>query len=308
MTPIPIIDIFAGPGGLGEGFSQFSCQLSPNSSPAERPFHIALSIEKDPWAHKTLSLRAFFRQFAPGHTPQLYYDLLQRKLTLQELPQHLDQYPDLRHAWQNAQSEARHLELSPATHNQTHQLISQALSKYPRKTPWILIGGPPCQAYSLAGRVRNNGKADYRIEDDHRSRLYEEYLKIIADHQPTVFVMENVTGLLSATLENRKIFEKILADLQYPAGPDSKLHYHIVPVVSPEPGKEADPNDPRRFIVRCEQYGVPQQRHRLILIGLRDTLKQSSTPPLLRKKLSQTSLYNTASPSERRTGGVNPLS
>ena len=54
-TPIPIIDLFAGPGGLGEGFSS---EIS-----GKRPFRIAVSVEKDPFAHKTLSLRAFYRYF-----------------------------------------------------------------------------------------------------------------------------------------------------------------------------------------------------------------------------------------------------
>ena len=54
--PIPIIDLFAGPGGLGEGFASLRCRLRPL-------FKIGLSIEKDFFAHQTLELRAFFRQF-----------------------------------------------------------------------------------------------------------------------------------------------------------------------------------------------------------------------------------------------------
>lgn len=58
-TPIPIIDLFAGPGGLGEGFSRY-----PMGS-KKKAFRIAVSIEKDPYAHKTLTLRDFFREFFP---------------------------------------------------------------------------------------------------------------------------------------------------------------------------------------------------------------------------------------------------
>ncbi len=78
-TPIPIIDIFAGPGDLGEGFSALT---SGNKNPL---FRIRLSIEKDKFAHKTLELRAFFRQFARSAIPSEYYEYLQGKKTRMEL-------------------------------------------------------------------------------------------------------------------------------------------------------------------------------------------------------------------------------
>ena len=67
---IPIIDLFAGPGGLGEGFAAYCAN-------AGRPaYRIALSVEKDEVAHRTLELRAFFRQFTPGEAPRDYYEHL----------------------------------------------------------------------------------------------------------------------------------------------------------------------------------------------------------------------------------------
>src|SRR5580704_16265865 len=77
--PIRVIDLFAGPGGLGEGFSSLS---DPSG---ERIFKIKLSIEKDEHAHRTLELRAFFRNFANGKAPEEYYDYLQKKLSREEL-------------------------------------------------------------------------------------------------------------------------------------------------------------------------------------------------------------------------------
>jgi DNA (cytosine-5)-methyltransferase 1 len=65
--PIPVIDIFAGPGGLGEGFSSLKDE---NGNPV---FKLCLSIEKDPGAHKTLELRSFFRKFPHGEAPGEYY-------------------------------------------------------------------------------------------------------------------------------------------------------------------------------------------------------------------------------------------
>jgi DNA (cytosine-5)-methyltransferase 1 len=68
---IPVVDLFAGPGGLGEGFAAFQ-------EVGGHPFRIVLSIEKDTYAHCTLTLRAFFRQFKSGSVPEAYYDYLQR--------------------------------------------------------------------------------------------------------------------------------------------------------------------------------------------------------------------------------------
>ena len=130
--------------------------------------------------------------------------------------------------------------------------------------------------------MRNKGIENYTIENDKRSRLYEEYLRIIADHRPTIFVMENVTGMLSATVENSKIFEKIRSDLQRPDGGKTALKYRIVPIVDAENSNKYEEDDPRKFIVRCEEYGVPQQRHRVILVGLIESLGNVLPQPLSR--------------------------
>jgi len=65
---IPIIDVFAGPGGLGVGFSSYTVQNG------KQTFEIALSVEKDIHAHSTLELRSFFRKFPKGKVPDDYYD------------------------------------------------------------------------------------------------------------------------------------------------------------------------------------------------------------------------------------------
>src|SRR5258707_13086727 len=76
--PIPVIDLFAGPGGLGEGFSALRRGREP-------VFKIKLSIEKDHIAHKTLELRAFFRQFPKGEAPKEYYSYLFRTISREDL-------------------------------------------------------------------------------------------------------------------------------------------------------------------------------------------------------------------------------
>ena len=281
---IPVIDIFAGPGGLGEGFSAFQPETGIPS------FKVALSIEKDPYAHETLRLRSFFRQFPSADAPELYYQVLRQKLPLKCLPERLKEISsELYMRWQAAENEAFHAELG-ASDNQ-----NQTISKKIREAiggvgkPWVLIGGPPCQAYSVVGRVRNQGNSSYRIEDDHRSSLYRQYLRIIADHWPTVFVMENVKGLLSAVVNNKKVFDAIIGDLQSPKsafGDEAKSRpsqrYRIVPVVSTGLHLLKDIYDPTDFIVACEQYGIPQIRHRIILVGIREDLGDIDLSPLRR--------------------------
>ncbi len=92
--------------------------------------------------------------------------------------------------------------------------VSQALGI---SRDWVLLGGPPCQAYSVAGRSRNRGIAGYSFEADRKTTLYLEYLQLIADHWPAVFVMENVRGLLSARLNGASMFAQIIDDLVDPA-------------------------------------------------------------------------------------------
>ena len=201
---VPIIDLFAGPGGLGEGFSAFRTQ------DGFLPFRVALSIEKDTYAHQTLTLRAFFRQFPPGKAPEEYYDYLRSP----DVPEH-ERRKRLFGAWpeeaQRAEAAALLAELGQEDTASIREHIRGALSG---SQEFILLGGPPCQAYSVMGRSRNSGNPNYIPVKDVRQKLYVEYLQVLADHRPAVFIMENVKGLLSATLENQGMFERILAELR----------------------------------------------------------------------------------------------
>src|SRR5262245_36945017 len=205
LAKVPVIDIFAGPGGLGEGFASF--QVS-----GKRSFRIKLSIEMDEFAYRTLLLRSFFRQFRLGHVPEDYYAYVRgdsewQDKSLQDL---LDKYPSEGNA---AREEAWKKELKRTARGEVDRRIRAALGNRSGR-PWILLGGPPCQAYSLVGRarmLRRRGDAFYK---DVRHVLYREYLHLIRVHKPTVFVMENVKGLLSATSrDGARVLERILADL-----------------------------------------------------------------------------------------------
>src|SRR5690348_9973135 len=113
-----VIDLFAGPGGLAEGFS------SVLDDEGNRSFEIALSAEKEASAHQTLTLRAFTRQFEPGRVPDEYYALCEQRLTLAELA--------MRHPkeWAAAQAEAMLIELgTPAGDSWMDERISALLKK-----------------------------------------------------------------------------------------------------------------------------------------------------------------------------------
>jgi DNA (cytosine-5)-methyltransferase 1 len=291
---IPIIDLFAGPGGLGEGFSAYT------ASSGSRPFRIALSIEKDPWAHQTLLLRAFRRQFASA-PPVAYEALISGDISIDALA---DSFPMEIAA---ARHEAQLLELSVSTAHAVRTLVHERLADVSR---WALIGGPPCQAYSLIGRSRNKGNSEYVAEADHRQTLYVEYLQVLADHAPPVFVMENVKGMLSARLGGQALFARIREDLEYPAfalrreGRRSlreNVRYRLYALVSSD--GLFDSESPTDFLVRAEEFGVPQARHRVIILGAREDVAIGRLAHLTPAP-SQLSVYDTLSTLPRLRSGV----
>lgn len=243
---IPIIDLFAGPGGLGEGF-------------ASAGFDIRLSIEKDAHAHRTLELRSFIRQF--DQPPGDYYETLRGECSPAEL------YANHSREAEAAKQEAFLAELGVTDHTLIDQRIQTALAG---SDPWVLIGGPPCQAYSLAGRSRNRGIEGYSFENDHRATLYREYLRIIAGFWPTIFVMENVRGLLSAKLAGESVFERICEDLRDPAAALGRKSPHTYSLHALAPDSLFPDNAAGDFLIRCEHHGIPQARHRVIIVGLRN--------------------------------------
>lgn len=109
----------------------------------------------------------------------------------------------------------------------------------------VIIGGPPCQAYSIAGRVRD----EHGMENDYRNFLFEHYLSIVKRYTPDLFIFENVPGILSAAPQGIKVSEIIPREF-------SKIGYEIISNLS-------------HAIVNAADYNVPQNRKRVILVGIR---------------------------------------
>lgn len=257
---VPVVDLFAGPGGLGEGFAAFA---DPHIK-----FRGAISIEKDEWAHRTLLLRTFFRSFGSGKAPQEYYRYLRGEIKADAL---FAAYPQETAA---ARAACLHAELGVTAPQLINFRIRKALGSNPW---WVLIGGPPCQAYSIVGRSRMKNTPREEFEKDKRHYLYREYLRILARFKPPVFVMENVKGLLSSKIDKRPVFEQILDDL---AAPDQALYgifgsrrragtprqYRVYSLAVDGDSGDIKPHD---YVVYTENFGVPQKRHRVILVGIR---------------------------------------
>lgn len=276
MKQIPVIDLFAGPGGLAEGFSSI---LSNN----ERIFKIKLSIEKDENAYKTLLLRSFCRQFPKNGLPEEYYRVAEAKSVEERERLIEDLYQTYTKESVAAKDEAWLCELGSQDFPE-YKIDRRIQDQLNGSKNWVLIGGPPCQAYSMAGRSRVGGINP----TDHRVFLYKEYLRIIARHQPAVFVMENVKGLLSAEVNGEKVFDWIKRDLQepYTVFPDCiRTRYRVYSLSSEPYGTDQSLNPLYRhdvdYLIRSEEYGIPQCRHRVILLGIREDL--DTVPGILYK-------------------------
>lgn len=261
----PVIDLFAGPGGLGEGFASLN---------GGKTFKIEVSAEMEESAHKTLTLRAFFRHVRNAWDEKglrAYYDFCHSATA---------QHPSvvMPSAWALAQHEAHRLTLGEEQDNaKLDYLLRKAKVRENDRT--VLIGGPPCQAYSLVGRSRNRGKKDYVAEEDHRHFLYREYLRVVQKNRPAVFVMENVKGILTAKVNGNLVFHDILRDMAAPSealgkarGPRYRIHSLVNDDVF-ETGMDPGDIDVARFVIEAEKYGIPQCRHRVILLGVREDLK-----------------------------------
>lgn len=275
---VPVIDLFAGPGGLGEGFSQHKSDVA---------FDIAISIEKDEMAHETLRFRAAHRALSKNasvtsQTWERWDAIVEEKpwnIVFYELRDCGDEA--IKQACLKAEKEALNLELGPENRDTASRAIRQRLAAFVRNgelpSNSVLIGGPPCQAYSVVGRSRNRGTKGYRPETDHRHFLYKEYLSVIAEFRPAIFVMENVKGILTSRVKDRQIFQTILEDLKRPgisSGRGEQVEYTLLAL--PRPAGLLDDPAPEDFIVKAEDHGIPQARHRVIILGVRKDVFQAA--------------------------------
>ena len=188
------IDLFAGCGGLSEGFYQ-------------EGFNCLAHVEIDKYACITLKDRMKFYDYCDDHIKKAVLEL-------------------------------------DITSSKSLDMIKNSVNN---KTVDLIIGGPPCQSFSTLGRARD----PEGMKNDYRNYLFEEYVNILDYFKPKIFVFENVLGLLSAKLGKQKTIDVILKKL----GENYKLL-----------------DKPENMVLNSSNYGVPQERKRVIILGVRKDL------------------------------------
>ena len=205
-----IIDLFAGAGGLSEGFVQAG-------------FVPIAHVEMDKDACNTLRTRCCFHYLRANNQLDIYYKYLKGEIARETL------YGSVPKEVTNA---VINVEISDDTINETFGKIKQLAKGHKID---MIIGGPPCQAYSLLGRHRKT------MEDDPRTLLYLQYGKFLKEFTPKGFVFENVPGLLSAKKgEHFQNLQTYFDELGY------KVHFKML---------------------NASDYGVLQERRRIIIVG-----------------------------------------
>jgi site-specific DNA-cytosine methylase len=223
-------------------------------------------------------------------------------------------YPEFATA---AKNEVWETTLDPNRSDEVIQRIEEALGDK-KNGHWVLVGGPPCQAFSLAGRSRMR-YTDGIPNSDLRPSLYKIYLDILRELKPTIFLMENVESLISARLESEDntaadraspeketatvfVMPRILEDFcdhdyvlhsvshnetKNDIRPYSKKHNPPPRENGQSPSHQHDKF--RQFVVKSEHHGIPQQRHRVIIMGINDhSLKDAAPKRLSRQKKRHT--------------------
>ncbi|TET77017.1 MAG: DNA cytosine methyltransferase [Candidatus Cloacimonadota bacterium] len=233
------IDLFAGCGGLSEGFKQAG-------------FDIIAQVEMNKWACETLRTRHLYNELKELEKGYLYHRYLREEISREII---LDGYPDIRKSIFYRVIQAT---LGKDGIERILEKIESSEKYHGAPKFHVLLGGPPCQPYSLAGRSRDR----FGMENDERHYLYRHYLEILECLQPDIFVYENVPGLFTARAEGKKIFIRILNDFS-----SLSPHYEIIPPL------EKIYEDPCSYILNSADFHIPQSRKRLILIGYKRSLE-----------------------------------
>ena len=267
IRTVPVVDLFSGPGGLAEGFAGY------RDGRNRVRFEVVLSVEMERSAYLTLLMRAFLRKFGQDYPPE-YHRFLNRGAT--RAPDWQLTYPK---EWAKAAHETQQWELgsSEATKH-VDERLERIRGRHGNGA--VLLGGPPCQSYSLVGRARNAGNSKYDPANDERQSLYFEYARVLGALRPAVAVMENVKGMLSARVGDDLVINRVLMSLRHAAGTDS---YRLYAMTGSGSRFWEDDRGPSDFLVRANEHGVPQARHRVILVCVRsDIVKAVPVGDLLR--------------------------
>lgn len=214
---LTFLDLFAGGGGLSEGF------VKAGYAPVAH-------VEIDRAACYTLKTRAAFHWLNRHGVIETYHDYLHGRITRQQLYDAVSE---------REIASVINTEIGEEFISGIFSQIDELLNGRPLD---LIVGGPPCQAYSLVGRSRDKN----RMRGDKRNYLFKFYAQFLRRYQPRYFVFENVTGLLSAK------------------SPDGELYLNLMRSLFKDAGYETEYN-----VISAHDYGVLQNRNRIILVGKR---------------------------------------
>lgn len=215
------IDLFSGAGGLSEGFIRAG-------------FKPIAHVEIDKAACNTMLTRTAYHYLKKIKNFQPYLDYIQNKISRTELYSLLPK---------NERESVINLPIG----EENNKIIFNKIDLLKRgKNIDFIIGGPPCQAYSIVGRSRDQN----RMQGDSRNYLFKEYAKFLDYYQPKFFVFENVVGLISAKTKDGESYLQMMLDLFKEKG------YHA-----------------EYKVLEAKDFGVLQNRRRIILIGKKNGKK-----------------------------------
>ena len=219
------LDMFSGAGGLTEGFLR-------------QGFDFAAHIEMNRHAADTLETRLCYHDLKDSNNRDIYTDYYQGTITREDF---FSRAKDVGAGTDYVINR----EINNDSEKEIIELIKKNLSdRYGETSVDVVIGGPPCQAYSLVGRGRDkNG-----MKDDPRNYLYKHYVSFLDAFQAKMIVFENVPGILSA--KEGSIFQDVISRCE-------SIGYHI---------------DPEPRIINASRFGVLQNRNRIIIIGWKNEL------------------------------------
>jgi DNA (cytosine-5)-methyltransferase 1 len=223
-----VLDLFSGAGGLSEGFFRQGATFVGH-------------VEADAYACKTLKTRTAYWNLKKQNKLNIYHDYLLKKISTKEL---------LTIANIDEEHEIINKAIAEETIKDIYKDISINMKRNNVKKVDVIIGGPPCQAYSVVGRARMKES----VKDDHRNFLYKFYVQFLEKYKPKMFVFENVPGLRSAGGGD---YYKHLKEALETAG------YHTI---------EHD--------MIASDYGVLQSRKRIIIIGIKKRKNQKKFPKI----------------------------
>lgn len=240
-----VIDLFSGAGGLTEGF------LSEG-------YKFVAHIEKEYWACETLKTRIMYYYLKQKNDIEMYhkYLLLSEKYTNIETNRKMvfEKYPELRDILEKTVLNKKFGDTKQdkeATNIKTiFKLIDTSMKYLNEEKIDIIIGGPPCQAYSVIGRSRMKEK----VKEDQRNYLFYYYRDIVKRYKPEMFIFENVPGIFTA--QNGKIFDEIAKEF-------NKIGYEL---------KVGNSEKREENLQEAVNYSVYQTRKRVILFGVKKNL------------------------------------